>query len=155
MKAFWRIVGIGMLVAVLGSMTLGIVSAKDLLPKGVADKVDSSDTTKWEKDGEKSFDRSKELWRAPSRLLVEVAAEELGMSARELWGELKGGATIAGLADGQGVDLQALHDAYMFRLTAWLGQAVAEGSISQSDSDGLLAKMQCLGLDLWTSGKSK
>ena len=62
MKTLWRIVGIGMVVAVLASMTLGMVNAQDGPVKGTADKVDSGDTARREKDGEKPFDRSKALW---------------------------------------------------------------------------------------------
>ncbi len=159
MKTLWRIVGIGVLVAVLASMTVGIVSAKDWPLKGTTDKVDSSDSVKREKDGEKSSERSKGIWGAWSKLLIEVAAEEPGMSTRELWTELRAGATIAGLADAQGVDQQALFDAYIVRLTEWLEQAVEKGAISQADADGTLDKMQSWGVNIlskdWTDASEK
>lgn len=143
MKTIWRIVGIGVLVAVLGSMMLGIASAGDLPAKEIADKADSSDAVKRGKYGEKSS----YLWDVWYESLVKVAAEELGFSTKDLWLELKAGMTIAGLAEAQGVDPQAIHDAYSVRLAEWLDAAVAKGAISQADADAMLAKMQGCGLD--------
>ena len=125
-----------MLVAILGLMTLGPVASARI------------DIDGREMDGEKPLGRSKELWDAWSELLIEVVSEELGIPARDLWAELKAGATIADIADAQGVDQQALYDAYIVRLTEWLDQAVVEGTISQADADGMLTRVRGCGVDL-------
>ncbi|MGD8245737.1 MAG: hypothetical protein PVI63_11145, partial [Anaerolineae bacterium] len=132
MRAFRRVLRIGVLVAVLGSIVVtsgaiaqggerggqraavdcdalgrrlrAAVEAGELTPEEARERYDAACG---EHDSKRKW---MDLWED---VLVEVTAEQLGMSPRDLWGELKAGTTIAGLAESQGVDPQAIHDAYL------------------------------------------
>jgi len=73
---------------------------------------------------------------------LEAAAKVLGMTSDELSTQLWGGKTLAGLADEAGVDLQVVRDAVeaaqLDAVKAAIAQAVADGSITQSQADWLL-----------------
>jgi hypothetical protein len=74
--------------------------------------------------------------------LLSVAAEELGLTVEELTAELQDGKTIAGVAAEQGVEPQAIVDAFVAQRADWLAQAVADGRISQEQADWMLEHMQ-------------
>ncbi len=73
---------------------------------------------------------------------LEAAAEALGMTADELSTQLKGGATLASLADKAGVDLQTVRDAVKAAQLAAqkeaIQQAVTDGKVSQEQADWML-----------------
>ena len=63
-----------------------------------------------------------ELWED---VLIEVTANQLNITPRDLWGELKDGTTIAEAAAAQNVDPQAIYDDYLVDLAARLDALVA------------------------------
>jgi len=73
---------------------------------------------------------------------LEAAAEALGMTSDELALELWGGATLSGLAEEKGVDLQAIQDAVIAANEAAqrdaIEQAVVDGTITREHADWLL-----------------
>jgi len=73
---------------------------------------------------------------------LEAAAEALNMTADELSTQLWGGKTLADLADGAGVELQAVRDAVDAACEAAIRdaieQAVQDGSLSREQADWLL-----------------
>jgi hypothetical protein len=73
--------------------------------------------------------------------LMAMAAEQLGMTVQELWGQLQDGATIADIASTQGVDPQAIADAYVAQRREFLAQAVEDGRLTQERADWMLAHM--------------
>jgi nucleoid DNA-binding protein len=79
----------------------------------------------------------------PENSLIAVAAEQLGMTLEELVTALEDGeTTIADLATAQGVDPQAIADAYIAARADLLAQAVADGRITQSQADLMLEHME-------------
>ncbi|RPI48142.1 MAG: hypothetical protein EHM56_14110 [Chloroflexi bacterium] len=74
--------------------------------------------------------------------LLSVAAEELGLTVEELTAELQDGKTIADVASENGVEPQAVVDAFVAQRADWLAQAVADGRISQEQADWMLEHMQ-------------
>jgi hypothetical protein len=73
--------------------------------------------------------------------LMAMAAEQLGMTVQELWGQLQDGATIADIASTQGVDPQAIADAYVAQRREFLAQAVEDGRLTQERADWMLEHM--------------
>jgi len=73
--------------------------------------------------------------------LVAVAAEELGMTVDELLAELKDGKSIADVAQEEGVDPQAIADAFLAQRAEALAQAVENGRITQEQADQMLEHM--------------
>jgi hypothetical protein len=73
--------------------------------------------------------------------LVAVAAEQLGMTTQELWDQLQDGGSIADVASAQGVDPQAIADAFVEPRTELLSQAVEDGRITQERADWMLEQM--------------
>jgi len=73
---------------------------------------------------------------------LEAAAEVLGMTAEDLALELWGGATLSGLAEEKGVDLQDIQDAVNAANDAAkrdaIEQAVEDGTITREHADWLL-----------------
>jgi len=66
---------------------------------------------------------------------LETVAELLGMTAEDLRDELREGKTIAGLAEGQGVELATISGALQEAREEALLQAVEEGHITQEQAD--------------------
>jgi len=79
---------------------------------------------------------------------VAVAADALGMTADELWAELKDGKSIADVANERGIDPQAVADAVGAGFAERLDQAVADGKITQEQADQKLSWMEERALDL-------
>ena len=73
--------------------------------------------------------------------LVTVVAGALGMTTEDLVAELQDGKSIADVAAEQGVELQAIADAYIARRTEGLDAAVEEGRITQEQADWMLEHM--------------
>jgi hypothetical protein len=87
------------------------------------------------------------------KALLNIAAEELGMSAKDLWAELKDGKSVADVAAEQGVDTQVIVDAYLTKMSERLDQAVEDGKLTQERADWMLeqagAKFQELMEKTW------
>ena len=73
---------------------------------------------------------------------VGIAAEELGISVRELMTELQGGKSIAGLAGEKGVELETISNVYLEQLIENLKTAVDEGRLTQERADWMLEQAQ-------------
>jgi hypothetical protein len=69
----------------------------------------------------------------------EAAAEALGLSEEELRTQLQDGATLAEIAEEQGVDRQELVDAIVTGMEEHLATAVEEGHLTQAEADERLA----------------
>lgn len=72
--------------------------------------------------------------------LTTVAADQLGLTVDELRAALQGGQSIADLAAEQGVETQAIVDAYVAELTEALAQRVTDGKLTQEQMDAALAQ---------------
>jgi hypothetical protein len=70
--------------------------------------------------------------------LIGMIAEELDMSMQDLFAELQDGKSLAEVASENGVDVQAIADAYLAQLEENLTQAVADGKITQNQADWML-----------------
>ncbi len=70
--------------------------------------------------------------------LIGMVAEELDMSVQDLMAELQDGKTLAEVASQNGVDVQAIADAYLAQLEEHLAQAVTDGKITQNQADWML-----------------
>ena len=72
---------------------------------------------------------------------IEIAAQALGMTADELHTALKGGQTLAQVAESKGVNVQVIVDALVASATNHINQKVASGEITQAQSDEKLANV--------------
>jgi hypothetical protein len=72
---------------------------------------------------------------------VEIAAQALGMTADELHTALKGGQTLAQVAESKGVNVQVVVDALVASATNHINQKVASGDITQAQADEKLANV--------------
>jgi hypothetical protein len=72
---------------------------------------------------------------------VEVAAQALGMTADELHTALKGGQTLAQIAESKGVDVQVVVDALVASATNQINEKVASGELTQAEADEKLANV--------------
>ena len=89
--------------------------------------------------------RQPHLWKGTLRTkhsLESVAAEQLGMTVEQLIEQLEDGKTIAELAGENGVDPQAIVDAYVAGLREELEHAVADEDITQTQADAMLARIE-------------
>jgi len=73
-------------------------------------------------------------WGGPGAVL-ETVAEMLGLTPEELGAELRGGKTVAEVAEAQGVDTQAIVDAINAEIEQWMQDAVNEGRLTQEQAD--------------------
>ncbi len=78
--------------------------------------------------------------RAPHRGLLEVAADELGMTRAALVAELEQNRSIAEVATEQGVAPTTIIDAALVQPTEQMQQAVADGRMTQEEADARLAE---------------
>jgi hypothetical protein len=74
--------------------------------------------------------------------LPSIAAEALDMSLTDLLTALQDGSSIADVAAEQGVDTEIIVDAYMTELQENLGEAVAEGRMTQTQADYALEQAE-------------
>jgi polyhydroxyalkanoate synthesis regulator phasin len=72
---------------------------------------------------------------------LEAAAEALGMDQAELRDQLRDGASLAEIAQAQGVDVQVVIDALVAEAKAHLDEKVAEGDLTQEEADERLAEL--------------
>ena len=71
--------------------------------------------------------------------VLDEAADAIGIEEDDLLDALRDGQTIAEVAEGEGVDPQAVIDALVAATRERLDDAVADGRIEQEDADGRLA----------------
>lgn len=76
--------------------------------------------------------------RDDQRLLLTVAADELGMTEADLTTALEDGKSIADVAKDKGVDTEAITSAYLAQLKIKLDAQVADGSLTQAQADARL-----------------
>jgi len=85
------------------------------------------------------------LWGG-SWTMFDTAAEALGLTPEEFFAELHAGKSLAEIAEEQGIELEAVHDAINAdRVEARreaIEQAVEDGRISQEQADWLLQGME-------------
>ncbi len=85
------------------------------------------------------------LW-GRSWAVFDAAAEALGLTPEELFAELHAGKSLAEVAEAQGVDLEAVHEAMKAaRVEAMkqaIEQAVEEGRLTQEQADWLLEGLE-------------
>ena len=72
---------------------------------------------------------------------LEVAAQALGMTADELQTALKGGQTLAQVAESKGVNVQVVVDALVASATNHINEEVASGELTQAEADEKLANV--------------
>jgi hypothetical protein len=72
---------------------------------------------------------------------LEIAAQSLGMSADELQTALKGGQTLAQVAESKGVNVQVVIDALIASATNHINEKVASGELTQAEADEKLANV--------------
>jgi len=73
---------------------------------------------------------------------LDAAAQALGVSAEDLRSKLEGGATIAQVAQQQGVDVQTVITAMVADATAHIDQAVQEGRLTADQAGERKANLQ-------------
>jgi hypothetical protein len=73
--------------------------------------------------------------------MPEILADALGMTTEELYAALSDGQTIAGLAEAQGVEIDALVEVLIAPRIEQLVQAVADGYVTQEQADGMIEMM--------------
>jgi len=85
------------------------------------------------------------LWGG-SWTMFDTAAEALGLTPEEFFAELHAGKSLAEIAEEQGIELEAVHDAInALRVEARreaIEQAVEDGRISQEQADWLLEGLE-------------
>lgn len=70
---------------------------------------------------------------------IETIAEVLGLTTDELRSELAGGATVAELAEANGVSIDTVTDALLVQLSERVAEHVADGDFTQAEADERLA----------------
>jgi hypothetical protein len=78
----------------------------------------------------------------PEGSLLSVAAEQLDLEVSELQAELQDGKSIAEVAEANGVDPQAIADAFVATISDRLAEAVANERMTQEQADELLSGIE-------------
>ena len=78
---------------------------------------------------------------AASKLMLDTAANTLGMSPRDLLGELRDGLTLAEIAQQKGNDLSKLKTAMLAAANTRIDEAVKNGRLTQDKANELKAKL--------------
>ena len=73
--------------------------------------------------------------------MLDTAANTLGMSPRDLLGELRDGLTLAEIAQQKGVDPNKLKTAMLAAVNARIDEAVKNGRLTQDKADELKAQL--------------
>lgn len=73
--------------------------------------------------------------------LVDATAEVTGLTVQEIVAALEDGQTLAQIAESQGVDPQAIVDAFLADREATLAEAVAEGRLTEDQAERMLEEM--------------
>ncbi len=83
----------------------------------------------------------------------EALTDLLGIDAQELRTQLRSGATLAEIAEAQGVEVQAVVDELVAELDERLDNAVENGRLDQADADQKLADAEAKITDMVTNGR--
>ena len=78
---------------------------------------------------------------AAGKLMLDAAANTLGMSPRDLLGELRDGLTLAEIAQQKGIDPNKLKTAMLAAVNARIDEAVKNGKLTQDKANELKAKL--------------
>jgi hypothetical protein len=92
-------------------------------------------------DDSSDVDRHDHGPRGRMRAHLEAASAALGMTPEDVRTALQGGSTLADLAKAKNVALQKVVDAIVVDEKAEVAQAVADGKLTQTQADALLAKV--------------
>jgi hypothetical protein len=76
--------------------------------------------------------------------VVQIAADETGLTPREIAALVMQGSTLAEVITANGGDVQAVIDAAIAALTDRISQAVAAGSLTQQQADEMLANLSAV-----------
>jgi hypothetical protein len=74
--------------------------------------------------------------------MFDAIAETLGLTPEGLFTELHSGKSLSEVAEAQGVDTEALHDAMQTARVEAIEQAVEDGTITQEQADRLLDRLE-------------
>jgi hypothetical protein len=74
--------------------------------------------------------------------MFDAAAEALGLTPEGLFAELHAGKSMSEVAEGQGVDTEALGDAMQAARVEAIQQAVEEGTLTQEQADQMLDRLE-------------
>jgi polyhydroxyalkanoate synthesis regulator phasin len=78
---------------------------------------------------------------AASKLMLDTAANTLGMSSSDLQGELRDGLTLAEITQQKGIDLSKLKTAMLAAANTRIDEAVKNGGLTQDKANELKAKL--------------
>jgi hypothetical protein len=78
---------------------------------------------------------------AASKLMLDTAANTLGMSSRDLQGELRDGLMLAEIAQQKGIDLNKLKTVMLAAANTRIDEAVKNGRLTQDKANELKAKL--------------
>lgn len=87
---------------------------------------------------------------AVRQAMLDAAAQTLGITADELKTQLRGGQTLAQLAQARGTTEQAVASAALAAAKTQLDQQVAAGALTQAQADAIYAQLQQQGSNLFT-----
>jgi len=82
--------------------------------------------------------------------MLEAAAQKLGMTTTELLTQLRGGQTLAQIAQAKGTTEQAVIDAALAAAKTRLNQAVTDGDLTQAQADTIYTQLEQKGSRLFT-----
>jgi polyhydroxyalkanoate synthesis regulator phasin len=83
----------------------------------------------------------------------EALTDLLGIDGEELRTQLRDGATLAEIAQAQGVDVQAVIDELVAEVTERVDNAVEDGRIDQAEADEKLAEAEARITDMVNNGR--
>src|SRR5262245_15340837 len=87
---------------------------------------------------------------AVKQAMLDAAAKTLNITTAELQTQLRSGQTLAQLAQAHNTTEQAVVSAALAAAKAQLDQAVSSGSLTRAQADGLYARLQQQGANLFT-----
>ena len=141
-----------LVLTVLGVAVTGVASARvgrvaevrssvaaELQP--VHDNGGADADTDTDADDSSDVDRHDHGPRGSMRAHLEAASAALGMTPEDVRTALQGGSSLADLAKAKNVALQKVVDAIVVDEKAEVAQAVADGKLTQTQADALLAKV--------------
>lgn len=167
MEKFWKTVAIGSVLLLVLAAGIGIVMAQDdgtAPPPVETDPADEGEDDAWSPRGwfghsrgmmgqwddsrplpeEMPFGHHGMFGRGmfgSSSSLLDILAEQLGLTVDEVVDELSAGITIADLAANHDVDLQVIVDAFLTAHQEALSAAVEDGRLTQEQADAMQEHM--------------
>jgi polyhydroxyalkanoate synthesis regulator phasin len=110
----------------------------DLVAKGTISQAQADAVLAALKEARPGHPRLRAVVR---RHAIEVSADAMGMTPRELRAELQKGQSIAQVAQAKGVDLKTVTDALTAEATTRIAKLVTDGKLTQAQADKLLAAL--------------